>query len=297
MTLPKIYDCFCYFNEDMLLKLRFETLWDSVDYFVISEACYTHAGKSRETNFDISKFSQYADKIRYLRLDQRPEGPNDFWKNENYIRNNLANGLYDANPDDLILISDLDEIPNPDVIRQYNPSYLRGDFAQRYYSYFLNNYWLGDVNSDGKIKPNSNTWHGSKITTYRHFISFFNNNATSVRSYKSSGPLRALKRTWFKHFHVQTIANGGWHFTWIFTLEDIIKKIESTAHQEFNKPKYKDPEYIRRMIDSGRDFLKPNARYQAQPVNKQFPVYLSNHRDLYKDHLLSVTDTIKTTTR
>ena len=103
----KVYDCFCYFNEDMLLELRFETLWNYVDYFVITEASYTHAGNDRKTQFDISKFSKYESKIRYLQLDQRPPGENDFWKNENFIRNNIANGLFDANPEDLILISDL----------------------------------------------------------------------------------------------------------------------------------------------------------------------------------------------
>lgn len=290
MNRRKIYDCFCYFNEDMLLKLRLETLWDSVDFFVISEASYTHAGNTRETVFDIANFSKYAEKIRYLRLDQRPDGENDFWKNENFIRNNLVNGLYDAEPDDWIIISDLDEIPNPEVINQYQPSSLRGDFIQRYYSYFLNNYWLGDVDSDDRLKANSNAWYGSKITTYRYFMNFFGGNASNVRSYKSSGPLRALKRTWFKKFNVQTITNGGWHFTWIFTIDDIIKKIESTAHQEFNKAEYKNPAYIQSMIHNGRDFLKPLARYQAQNVDAQFPAFLLNNIDLYKEHLLPVSD-------
>jgi beta-1,4-mannosyl-glycoprotein beta-1,4-N-acetylglucosaminyltransferase len=285
--MPTVYDCFCYFNEDMLLELRLETLWDYVDYFVISEASYSHAGQARETQFDIKRFNKYASKIRYIRLDQRPDGSNDFWKNENFIRNNVAKGLFDAKPDDLILISDLDEIPNPEKIKEYQPRYLRGDFDQRYYSYFLNNYWLGDVDEEGAIKPNSNKWLGSKITTYHHFVDFFRANATSVRSYKSSGVWRSIKRAWFRKFNVQLIKKGGWHFTWVFTMENLVKKIENTAHQEYNKKEYKDPVYIEKMIRSGKDFHKPNSRYQAQPIDQQFPKYLIEHQEKLKDFLLS----------
>jgi len=272
--MSRIYDCFCYFNEDMLLELRMETLWNHVDYFIISEASYTHAGKERVAEFDISKFKKYESKIRYILLDSRPEGPNGFWKNENFIRNNIVNGLYDAEPNDLILISDLDEIPKPEAIQLYDRSYKRADLHQRYYSYYLNNYWLGNVGDKDKLLPNSNIWNGTKITTYKYFVEFFKSNATSVRIYKSSGFLRGLKRAWFKFFQNQTIKDGGWHFTWVFSIENIIKKIESTAHQEFNHKDHKDPNRIISLIQSGRDINKPEARYQLQKIDSQFPEYL-----------------------
>lgn len=288
---PRIYDCFCYFNEDMLLELRLETLWDHVDYFVISEASFTHAGKDRATEFDIAKFKKYESKIRYVRLDHRPEGPNDFWKNENFIRNNIANGLHDAKPDDLILISDLDEIPHPAVIQQYQPSYKRADLLQRYYSYYLNNYWLGNVDENENLIAKSNIWHGTKITTYKHFVEFFKSNATSVRIYKSSGFLRGLKRAWFKFFQSQIIQNGGWHFTWIFSIENIIKKIESTAHQEFNREDHKDPSRIVALIQSGRDVNKPHARYKLQKLDQQFPTYLLENSDKFSLYIIQPKET------
>ncbi|MBT3873050.1 MAG: beta-1,4-mannosyl-glycoprotein beta-1,4-N-acetylglucosaminyltransferase [Flavobacteriaceae bacterium] len=287
MQKPKIYDCFCYFNEDMLLTLRLETLWDTVDYFVISEANYSHSGNDRKTLFNINNFSKYTKKIRYLRLDERPAGENDFWKNENFIRNNISKGLFDAQPNDLILISDLDEIPNPAVIHSYEPEFLRGDFSQRYYSYFFNNFWIGDVNKKDSIIPKSNIWQGSKITTFCYFTTFFNSNATSVRSYKSTGLLRALKRKWFKRFRTQTFPNGGWHFTWIFSIDDLIKKIENTAHQEFNQPKFKDPNHIKHMIKNGRDFHKPNSRYVIQSIDDSYPAHLVKNQHLYRKYILS----------
>jgi beta-1,4-mannosyl-glycoprotein beta-1,4-N-acetylglucosaminyltransferase len=275
---PKIYDCFCYFNEDMILELRLETLWDVVDVFVIAEATYTQAGEPKPINFLPERFAKYMSKIRHLVVDHKPQGPNDFWKNENYQRNYLKNGLTDAQPDDWVLVSDLDEIPRPETIVTYNPKYLRGDFEQDCYGYFLNNLWLGE--------GGSRFWPGSKVTTYRHFVGFFKSNATSVRIYKSSGLLRSLNRKLFKLFRTQKIKNGGWHFTWMFKIEDIIKKIESMAHQEYNKPEFKNPEYILKMIHNGRDFHKPKSRFQAQEINESFPRFLIDNQSRYQDWLL-----------
>ncbi|MCA3148156.1 MAG: beta-1,4-mannosyl-glycoprotein beta-1,4-N-acetylglucosaminyltransferase, partial [Burkholderiales bacterium] len=75
--MPRIYDCFCFFNEDLLLELRLDTLWDVVGVFVISEACFTHAGNQRETHFKPERFAKYLSKIRYLKLEQKPAGEND----------------------------------------------------------------------------------------------------------------------------------------------------------------------------------------------------------------------------
>ncbi len=286
MEKPRIYDCFCYFNEDLILELRFETLWDHVDVFVISEASYTHAGVAREPVFDIQRFQKYASKIRYLRLDDRPPGPNDFWKNENFIRNHVVNGLFDAKPNDWILISDVDEIPKPERIKQYDPKYFRGDFDQSYYSYYFNNLWIGDVDSSGKLKPNSSIWRGTKVTTYQYFIDFFKSNATSVRNYKSVGLLRSIKRTWFKWFNVQLIKDGGWHFTWIFSLENIIKKVESTAHQEFNDEHRKNHQFIISTINAGKDLNKPNARYVKVELDDSFPIDLLSNIEKYKNYLI-----------
>ncbi|MDC1311865.1 beta-1,4-mannosyl-glycoprotein beta-1,4-N-acetylglucosaminyltransferase [Burkholderiales bacterium] len=278
----KIYDCFCFFNEEMLLQLRMDTLWDYVDYFVISEAAYTHKGLSRKTVFDISKFEKYKSKIRYQRLETRPPGENEFWKNENYIRNNIITGLFDSRPDDLILISDLDEIPKPSKITLYDPQFLRGDFLQNYYSYYLNNLWIKNINvahSDGVI------WKGSKITTIHHFENFFHANATSVRSYKSNGPLRSLKRAWFNRRRVQDIPDGGWHFTWVLALEDIIRKMDSTAHT-FDDPRFKDKAFLEKIIKSNRDFQDPAKCYLAMEIDDSFPEPLRRHPEKYEKFLM-----------
>lgn len=276
---PKIYDCFCYLNEDMLLELRFETLWDYVDYFVISEAVYTQVGNPKPLNFDIKKFSKYQEKIRYLVVDHFPPGSVSFWKNENYQRNYLVYGLYDAQDHDWILISDLDEIPRPETIVQFNPQrYKRGDFQQLAYVYRLNNL---------SVLPDKspNIWTGSKVTTYGNFKSFFKN-ATEVRSFRSSGIWRGIKKTWLKKFQIQRIANGGWHFTWMLTLEKLIFKMENIAEQNHNRPELKDPAYIQHQINNGLDVIDTDSRYVAQKISRpEFPEYLVRYRDKYTNWL------------
>jgi beta-1,4-mannosyl-glycoprotein beta-1,4-N-acetylglucosaminyltransferase len=274
----KVYDCFCYFNEDLILELRLETLWDYVDYFVISEAVYTQVGDPKPLNFDLEKFSKYREKIRYLTVDHFPPGKQGFWQNENYQRNYLMNGLFDAHPDDLILVSDLDEIPRPELIKEYNPSkYKRGDFAQKGYAYLLNN--LLFINGDQAI------WQGSKITTYYYLSEFFKT-VTAVRSYKSSGIFRSIKRAWFKKFSTQSLLDGGWHFSWMQKSERIVEKMMAIADQQAVRPEYKNLDYISQKIKAGEDLLNPSAKYIYEPVTMpNFPKFLVENKKIYLEWL------------
>lgn len=278
--MKKIYDCFCYFNEDLLLEIRLETLWDYVDYFVIVESAFTISGNSKPINFNITKFEKYQSKIRYLLIQDYPFPLNDAWKNERFQRNFIENGLNDAQPNDWILISDVDEIPNPQKIELFNPNkYIRGDFEQHCYSYFFNN--MNIINGQAVL------WYGSKVTTYQHFKSFFGG-AEQVRGYKSNGLLRQLKRWWFKKTQVQIIKEGGWHFTWVATIDKIILKLESYAHQEYNKPEFKDPILIKQKIMSGYEVINPNGRCVAQKIDNQFPEYIIKNQQKLADLIIHI---------
>ena len=124
-----IYDCFQYFDEDLLLDIRLNVLDQYVKKFVITEASYTHNGTKKKLNFNINHFKKFKDKINYLIVDQPPanllslvENEPEHKKGEKLIlngmardyfqRENLIKGLNDAKENDMILISDLDEIPN-----------------------------------------------------------------------------------------------------------------------------------------------------------------------------------------
>jgi beta-1,4-mannosyl-glycoprotein beta-1,4-N-acetylglucosaminyltransferase len=127
----KIYDCFQFFDEEMLLDLRLNIMDKYVDKFVITEATYTHNGKSKQLIFDIKKFSKFKDKIIYIVVDKQPpdlheikEEDNDAkdtrgqklvlngYKRDNFQRQMAQEALKNIDPDDWIIISDIDEIPD-----------------------------------------------------------------------------------------------------------------------------------------------------------------------------------------
>ena len=115
-----LYDCFMYFDEDMLLDIRLNVLKNHVDKFIIAEATRTHSGKEKELNFDIKKFSTFKNKIEYLVIDDLPINVGKFKKDwaashirDQFQRNSLYKGYENCDENDLIMISDLDEIPDP----------------------------------------------------------------------------------------------------------------------------------------------------------------------------------------
>lgn len=118
----QVYDCFTFYNEFELLELRFKSLWDVVDYFVIVEANRKHNGESKDFNLlnRMDDFKEFSSKIKYVSIELSNmsfKGVGD-WSIENAQRNAIIYGLNDAEPDDLIMISDLDEIPAPDIFRR-----------------------------------------------------------------------------------------------------------------------------------------------------------------------------------
>ena len=127
----KIFDCFMFFDEEMLLDLRLNIMDKYVDKFVITEATYMHSGKPKKLIFDINKFSKFKDKIIYNVIDKEPSDietiyekdndekdtrgqklTNNSNKREHLQREAAQEALKDADPEDIIFINDIDEIPN-----------------------------------------------------------------------------------------------------------------------------------------------------------------------------------------
>ena len=113
-----IYDCCIYFDDDLVLDIRLNILNKYVDYFVIVEGKKDHQGNIKKLNFKMEKFSKFKDKIRYIVADDFPKS--DYtWDLEHYQRNTISEGLFDVKEDDLIIVSDVDEIPNPEVFSNF----------------------------------------------------------------------------------------------------------------------------------------------------------------------------------
>ena len=149
----KIFDCFIFNNEINLLKIRFNILNNYVDYFVICESNFDHNRKIKKINFNINSFSTFKKKIIYIKITEPPQSNNP-WINQSNQRNALINGIKKANPEDYIIYSDVDEIPNPLTIKEFtNSRYKFGIFMQFLFYY--------KINLLSKITYNN--WEGSRI--------------------------------------------------------------------------------------------------------------------------------------
>ena len=161
----KIFDCFMYFDEDIVLDVRLNYLDKYIDQFIIIESEYNHKGEKRTPLFDINKFKKFENKIKYILTNDIPPGIENLnvddneseiyrksifnaWKRENLQRNQISVGLSDAQEEDWVIISDLDEIPNLSEIKLKNINdnfvFYKQDMMYYKFNLRLENYtWVG----------------------------------------------------------------------------------------------------------------------------------------------------------
>ena len=253
-----IYDAFTFFNEMDLLEIRLNYLYDHVNFFVLSEATVTHSGKPKPLFFDENKdrYEKFLDKIIHVVVNDMPlqifKERGDRWLLENYQRNTLKDGLHNIQDNDIVMISDLDEIPNIEVIGQ------QGVFIQTPYMYFLNVRAGGD-------------WPGTVSMNYRTFRTEFKSVSQSVRNSRNG--------------HSTKIQNGGWHFGWLGDYEMVKYKVESFAHSEF------DNEVIHSQLKEDVQLIRPffcGSGRSSMPIvdiDESYPKYLLENLSKYQ-HLV-----------
>ena len=241
----KIFDCFMYFDEEVVLDVRLNTLDKYVDYFVIVESIFTHKGDKRELKFDHKKFEQFKDKIIYLIYDEHPSNIKQVLENdshdakshkyifnaiyrENGQRNFISTGLDKASDEDMILISDVDEIPKLEDLdfKKINQKIIL--FKQDMFYYKFN------------LKLPSLIWTGTKGCKKKNLKT-----PQWLRNIKDKKyPIYRLDILFSKtkYIDIKFINNGGWHFSNIKTASEIEHKLKSYLHhREFDEnPMSKD---------------------------------------------------------
>ena len=260
-----IYDCFSYWDEDLLLDLRLSTLDSYVDYFVIVEGNKTWQNNSKKLSFNIDNFSKFKKKIIYIRVEDLPDGEDPYLR-ENHQRNSILRGLINTKENDLIIISDLDEIPNPEAIKKFKPSMRYAAMKQKHYYYKFN-----------LISRNNTFWLGSRICV-RKFL-------------KSPQWLRDLK---FKKRPIwrldklrlnNIIDDGGWHFCNLKSPEQLLYKYKNLC--ETNDPyvfkekideKFLNLDEIKKRVDKGSDIIGRNENFKPIPLDSKFPNYVLKNR-------------------
>tara|TARA_B100000945_G_scaffold299669_1_gene280568 strand:- start:49 stop:855 length:807 start_codon:yes stop_codon:yes gene_type:complete len=266
-----IFDCFQYFNEEHIAEIRFNILDEFVTNFVIVESTVNHQGKEKKLHFDINKYKKFKNKITYIVVDDTPNSikkPHEGGESlvEQHQRNSITKGLKSADDNDLIILSDVDEIPNLNKLKNFDKNKY-AVFSQRMFMYKLN-----------LLNLKENNWHGSRICLKKNF--------------KSPQWIRNLK---FKKYpfwridkikNLQIIEDGGWHFAYLQSPESISKKIKSFAHGEFNKEEMVDEEKIKIKIQKGQDIFNRGYTLKKVEVDSSFPQYILKNKEKLKKWII-----------
>ena len=283
-----------YFDEDMMLDLRLNVLDKYVSNFIVCEATFNHKGIKKKLNFDINNFAKFKDKISYLILDKEPETIRKIHEEDNQEdksskildnainrdvaqRNHLYEKIKNFDDEDLILINDIDEIPNLELFSYRNKITI---FKQKMFYYKFN-----------LVYPNF-VWMGSKICKKKHLLS-----PQWLRNIKSK------KYPWWrvdtflsknKYMNINFIENGGWHFSNIKKAEDIDFKMKNFAHHLEYEESGISIDELKKNIKNKKVFYNHFAdksdsnklNYNAKLINlnmNKLPEYLQSNMDEYKD--------------
>lgn len=265
----KIFDCFTFYNEFDILELRLQEHWNYVDYFVIAEANKTHQGHSKrfllEDNWD--RYKDYHDKIIHIKVEDMPTHDNA-WVLENYQRNALARGLQNAQSEDVMIVSDCDEIMRDEVF-----NFIKKDNHNIWTTrcpmfYFKLNYMM--------------------IAPQRLWI-----NHVAARVGKKFGPQEMRNMTLkFSQLPINyadnqliVLKNGGWHFTYFGSTEFAINKLRNFAHQEslHLADKINVDECIAR-----KGGIDPNysEKFEYVEIDDYFPKTVLKNLDRWKNYIL-----------
>ncbi len=271
-----IYDCFPFFNELDLLEIRFRLLNEIVDKFVIIESNRTFSLNKKKLFFleNKNRFKKYENKIIHIVVEDTPALFNKFfipkpkslfWRLlhkkritlnahdiDSFQRNMVVEGLSNCKDEDIIILSDVDEIPNPKILSQIDPGDNRYALEMQNFCYYLN----------GRLFEKNNApvnWIGSSIVKYKNFRSFH-------AEAREARILTVSDATSYKK-----IENGGWHFGYLGGLKKIQYKIQSAAHIELDTKDFNNESNINKHIIEGDFVVKENSwKAKYTPLEKLF---------------------------
>lgn len=287
--MPKIYDCFTFFNELDVLELRLNELDPVVDRFVLCEATVTHRGQPKPLVFQENRerFARFLPKIIHIVVDDMPQGKfreADFWVKEKFQRKALMRGLTSARDDDFVTLCDLDEIPSAKAVAA---GVARNDRAVTVFDLMYCRFFVNLISPKG--------WHRARMARF--------GDIRSLQMLRSGGPqwhpepdqrglgrrLRHLRRTMFATRWPRSwvrIKDAGWHFTSLNGLAAVHEKFNSFAHVYSGVSELDLAKRILRLLEGGgRD-----GEYLT-PFDERFPDFMRANRDRFK-HFIADDSTI-----
>ena len=279
-----VYDCFTFFNELDMLEIRLNTLSEVVDKFVLVEMAYTFQRKPKPFYFEENKerFKNFSDKIIHIKILDVPEiipsklcSNANTWQLECYQRDCIMQGLKNAKEDDIIMVSDVDEIPSPKAVEKYKKNgYGITVFEQKMMYYFINN-----------INVITPVWEiGTRIARFSDL--------------KNPGDIPTRERVYweyskkgscnyFRYCLGKRVKNAGWHFSYCGGVDAIIQKRKSFSEIYLNTEKNMSRDEILKKIYIGKDILdRKDYCYKPVKIDKSFPQYIYENQKKYSKLIL-----------
>lgn len=258
----KVYDCFPFFDELMLLEVRLKELSPYVHKFVLVEATHTYSGKPKRLYFNEVKdsyvFAPFKDRIIHLIYDGTPTPPPataDMRREyETSQRNTAKLGLSEAEPDDIIIESDADEIVNPKIFPVMKNIFVPCRLEMKLFYYYFNCRAGRD-------------WRLAGFCRFKDFQT-----------------VQTIRLGNGDHYHKCVVTNAGWHFSYLESPDEIARKLGSFCHAEYDTDYYRDADRIRRCVEANKDlFGRPSMDFGIEPLDAPECVMSNPHK--YKDFI------------
>ena len=286
----RIFDCTTFYSEHLMMDIRFNILNEFVDKFIVCESTISHSGKKKKLNFDINNYSKFKDKINYIVIDEEPlniigdknglaepyEQRSDSLKRIELSYDYMIKALSGVNDDDLIILSDNDEIPNLNSRQFKNSNKDIYIFKQLFFYYKFNLFY--------DLVP----WFGSKAAKKKKLLSM-----SWLRNLKNKKyPFWRLDTLFSKnrYINLEIIKDGGWHFTNLMTAEKMYEKYMNFGHHDEFKLSGLTIEDLRKKIDNKEMFFNHfvdkekfkerwNFDYKLKKIeNEKLPKYLQSNK-------------------
>lgn len=264
----KIIDCITFFNENFIFDIRFQTLKDYVDEFVICESVYDHRGKEKKLNFNKNRFNDK--KINYIVMEKKFSDLNNIWENQAAQRDYMLDKIDYLNDDDFIFFSDPDEIINPERLKNFQLNKKYGIFMQRCFNYKFN-----------LFNPYESPWEGTRVCKKK--------NLKSIDFMRQKVKSKNLNYNFYridKEKNIQIFSDAGWHFNNILSSYDISLKLKTFAHSEFSDEQFSSVKVIEDKIEKRIDLFERGHKYIKVEIDKTYPKLIIENQDSLKAFII-----------
>ncbi len=265
----KILDCVTFFDNNLMFQIRYNILVNYVDYFIVCESLFDHKGNPKKKNF-IWKNEFDKNKIKYFLLEKPFPKDTNPWENQAIQRDYLLSKTDFAKPNDYILFSDPDEIPKPEILKNFKLTKKYGIFLQDCFNYKFNLY-----------NKYESPWEGTRVAKKK--------NLKSIDYMRQKVKRKNLEYNFFrfdKEKNIQVFENAGWHFNNIMSYEKISLKLKTFAHTEFSSNTFSSIEIIKKKIERQIDLFNRGHKYEKVKFDNFFPKYIVENREKFKEWII-----------